>query len=227
MKILITEEQYKLLNELFSGDIYPYKLTGNEKRGYSMTYYYEFNTKNEITYKITMSIRPDRLGRIDFYTEKVGEWPNTSGYLNTHDSIKVFNTIKSILEKNKDKIDTLILFSDKKRTIFYKKLLKYFNIKYKIEGDNRIVATLNPQKKCPFIVHFSYYTRVRKNHATRAVCVDEETWNLIQNDSNSEELKRRIIKHYDEAYYMHPDKIEISFIHNGTKPMIGITYDDR
>ena len=81
--------------------------------------------------------------------------------------------------------------------------------------------------KCPYIVHFSYYRRVSKFSARRAVCVDEETWNLIQNDSNSEELRRRIIKHYEDAYYMYPEKIKISFIHNGSEPRIGVTYDDR
>jgi len=154
-KIIITESQAKtIINELFGSDyIYPIKVTEDNKFRSNLSQQafrsirYEFITKDEVTYQVLISIwRKDRVGRIDFST--YSENPEHNSFLaliNTHDAIKVFNTLKSIVEKHRKEIDELIMPSSPDRVKFYKKLLDYLNIKYKyanINYEGTIIATL-------------------------------------------------------------------------------------
>jgi hypothetical protein len=94
---------------------------------------YEFITKDDVLYLILLNIWDrDRTARIDFHTESNNpEHRSIYQLINTRDAIKVFNTIKSILEKHKQEFDKLIINSAPERIEFYKKLLDYLHINYK------------------------------------------------------------------------------------------------
>jgi hypothetical protein len=123
-----------IINELFGGDdqIYPFELILNNKYdGYRMLRY-DFKTKDQIRYMVQIIIwEKDREGRVDFSTEsKNPEHRSIYKLINTHDTLKVFNTIKTILFQHKTEFDTLIISSIPERMKFYEVLLRYFNIPY-------------------------------------------------------------------------------------------------
>jgi hypothetical protein len=130
-----------IINELFGGSdsIYDVKLSSKEENskmwGRDITFYrYYFITKDNIRYEVSIEIyHKSRTGRIDFITKDLnqsGMFISLIDLIHTHDAIKVFNTLKSIIENHKHEIDHLIISSTQDRSIFYKKLLDYLHIKY-------------------------------------------------------------------------------------------------
>jgi len=105
---------------------------------------YEFITKNDILYKILFTIEGDGEARIDFHTIGIKDKNHNSiiDLINSNDSIKVFNTLKSIIFSHKEDINKLKLSSTRDRLIFYKKLLEHIKIKYDDMG-TELICYLN------------------------------------------------------------------------------------
>jgi hypothetical protein len=140
-----------IITELFSPEyVYPvtatddetYKspLTGQRQR----TIRYEFTTKDNVTYRAMVHIwKKDKTARIDFDTQsKNPKHRSIIGLINTYDALKVFNTLKSILEKHRAEFNKVIISTHPIRMPFYEKLLQYFHINYKKIGNSEILATL-------------------------------------------------------------------------------------
>lgn len=150
MKVIITESQ---LQELFdSTNVYDVeavsrqKYPSNEIQESKTEYRYVFTTKDNLKYRVMLMIRENGWARIDFDVVGSGVFSDIQ-LINKYDSIKVFNTIKSILEKHKPEIDTLVIHSTEDRNMFYKKLLKYMNIPYDDSNSRTMLAFLNPSKE--------------------------------------------------------------------------------
>lgn len=108
---------------------------------------YEFKTKHDVQYKILMTIYTlNKSARIDFNT--VSETPGHTSVIeliNTHDAIKVFNTIRHIIYQHKDEIKKVVMSSIPDRTKFYKKMLDHLHLNNKAEvinGQDYIFVTL-------------------------------------------------------------------------------------
>jgi len=155
-KIVITETQAKqLVNELFdSENIYDIRMTEDSDDGFNSnirTLRYEFTTKDDVTYKILMTIWVNqKQARIDFNT--VSENPDhTSGIelINTYDTVKVLNTLKAIIYQHRNEIDKVLISSTSDRVKFYEKVLNHLNVKSTtrdVNGQPYITAILNEQK---------------------------------------------------------------------------------
>lgn len=121
----------------------------NKKNGNTRTIRYIFQTKDDVEYRILLFIWTlNKMGRLDFETIGKKNPEHTSGIrlINTYDSIKVFNTLKYIINLHKNEIEKLIISSIPKRVVFYKKLLDYLHIDNKneiINGQKYLVAYLN------------------------------------------------------------------------------------
>jgi hypothetical protein len=133
------------INEIFESDnIYNVKLykdeiyeSGNHELRYS------FITKNNIEYKILLFIKKNGNASIDFDTIGLDndDYSSMIWLINSHDSIKVFNTLKSIIYKHKE-IKKLEISSTEERIKFYKKLLDYMKIKNKLLDDKHLIGYL-------------------------------------------------------------------------------------
>lgn len=149
MKVVITENHLKtVIKELFDEThVYPTRLYQDTQDGDVRTLRYEFQTKDNVTYKvlITLYVYP-KLARLDFHTvSKNPEHSSAIELINTHDAIKVFNTLKSIIYKHRDEIDKLLISSTHDRVKFYEKMLNHLHIKNvtrNINGQPFITANL-------------------------------------------------------------------------------------
>lgn len=148
-KILVTESQVKkVVNELFNDtNIYPVRKYEDKEYGNTRELRYDFHTKDNITYKILLSIwKNSKNGRIDFHTvSKNANYTSAIELINAHDAIKVFNTLRHIIYLHKDDIEKLIISSIPERVKFYKKLLDHLHMSYKpevINGQHFLFVTL-------------------------------------------------------------------------------------
>ena len=150
------------MRELFDDNlnIYPYELidtidvaTLDRSSGYKSgkLYEYEFFTKDEVQYNVSLNIDDKGIARLDFSAltfgrKGKGSWEyHADTLVNNKDTIKVFNTMIDIINKHKSDIKKLVILgSDSKRTNFYKALLQYFKVPFKMDK-NKIIATLNEQ----------------------------------------------------------------------------------
>jgi hypothetical protein len=143
----------KFINELFSTDYtYDVKLTEKSSFANSDSYRYEFITKDDVKYRILLNVnKKNKMGVLNFDTIGINNrnYSSMIHLINTKDSIKVFNTLKSIIYKHIDEIDKIGIYSTEDRIKFYKKLLEHMGIKviresgeeYK-EGDTIIIGIL-------------------------------------------------------------------------------------
>lgn len=140
-------ELQSILNELFGSDVYPVNVTEDKRfpsNGQSIRILrYEFTTKDNVEYRVMVQIwKKDRVGKLDFMTHsKNPEHSSIIQLINTHDAIKVFNTLKSIIENHRKEFDSLQIESSPDRIPFYEKLLKYFHVNYKKIGSDYLLAT--------------------------------------------------------------------------------------
>jgi hypothetical protein len=139
----------KEISELFSSD-YVYPVNAYEdhtaKSRFDKNVYrtlrYNFESKDNTIYSILFQININtRTGRLDFMTG--GTHPSMYPLINNHDSIKVLNTLKSIIDKHRDQIDSLQIHSMPERLKFYEKILAHMNIKYEYIDPQTIIAFLN------------------------------------------------------------------------------------
>lgn len=144
-----------VITELFGSDVYPVNVTedheyksrlaGNERELSQpmRSIRYEFITKDQVTYKILLNIwKTDKIARMDFHTtSKTPGHSSIIELINTHDAIKVFNTLKFILEKHRQEFQKLIIDSDPDRIKFYEKLLQYFHMNFEKKGNHYLIAT--------------------------------------------------------------------------------------
>lgn len=118
------------LNELFKSDnIYNVILTEHTTWDVFNSYRYSFITKDDVEYRISLSIKNNGDANINFDTKGLSNKDHSSMIflINTHDTIKVFNTLKSIIDKHEE-IKKLIISSSEDRMVFYKKILDYMKI---------------------------------------------------------------------------------------------------
>lgn len=142
----------KLYEELFQSDnVYDivldsFKEYDNKKYGYGndYDYRYSFITKDDVKYRVMLFINSAGNTDVNFDTIGLNDKNHSSiiELINTGDSIKVFNTIKTIIYKHKDKIKKLIIGSTSDRIVFYKKLLDYMKIKNELHGSQRLIGYL-------------------------------------------------------------------------------------
>lgn len=152
--------KYLKIFELFDGKgIYDIKLDVHEEDDLqgddndtvdyvSKTYRYSFITKNRVKYRIFLSYRTtNHTAEIHFDTIGLDnkDYSSIGHKINTFDSFKVFNTIKSIINKHPE-IKKLSLSSDPERINFYEKMVKHLKYPYKKLGDNQIMVDLKPEK---------------------------------------------------------------------------------
>ena len=127
--------RYIKIYELFNGDVYEVKLVDHKsEKEYSDFYKYSFRTKNDIEYRISFFIKKDGTAKLDFMTE--GKDPKHNSFIqliNTGDAIKVFNTLKSIIEKHRQDIKKLIINSSPDRVRFYKRMLDHMKIRNELD----------------------------------------------------------------------------------------------
>lgn len=137
MRKHIEDFKHFQINEIFKSEqIYDVTLDEYKEYDNSKSYRYSFITKDDIKYRVLLSIRNNGVGRIDFDTtsEKNIEHNSIFQLINTGDVYKVINTLKSIIDKHKD-VKELVISSSKERMKFYKKILDYMNIRNKyIDG---------------------------------------------------------------------------------------------
>jgi hypothetical protein len=141
----------QILDELFGGEYtYPLTVKSDEtyhseasKRDYRSIRYH-FITKDNVEYDVLLGIYEDGNARMDFNTRGLSNADHSSiiDLINTHDSIKVFNTLKSILNKHREEIKHLSMDSTPDRIEFYKKILNHLHINYKQIYPNHIIADL-------------------------------------------------------------------------------------
>lgn len=122
-------EEEKDINELFDTDLsYPFKLIETKKYQDAISYRYEFITKDDVTYFIILRVNSkSRKGSIDFSTTDKEKNYSFIHLINKHDAIKVFNTLKKIIQTQTNNIDYLILHSRPERLEFYKKIFDHLN----------------------------------------------------------------------------------------------------
>jgi hypothetical protein len=109
------------------------------------SYRYSFVTKDDIKYRVMLSISNNNIAQINFDTLGLKDKKHSSmiELIGTGDAIKVFNTIKVIIYKHKDEFKQLTLKSTPERTTFYKKMLDYLNISNTYDPtESMIIATL-------------------------------------------------------------------------------------
>ena len=151
-KILITEIQIKnLLNELFdSSYIYHVDVVSDKTFMSHFTHLktreirYVFKTKDDVIYDILFLIEYVKGTAEMHFAARGAGVGETIGLINKHDSIKVFNTLKSIIDKHKKDIKILELRSTPERNEFYTKILDHMGIKYTADPSGYLIkAFLN------------------------------------------------------------------------------------
>jgi hypothetical protein len=124
-----------IITEIFDDThIYPVRMYQDSQDGEVRTLRYDFQTKDEVQYKILLTIwQLNKTARIDFNTvsKKNPEHNSVIELIGTHDALKVFNTIKHIIDIHKDDIQKLVITSLPGRLKFYEKMLNYFHLNYK------------------------------------------------------------------------------------------------
>jgi hypothetical protein len=138
-----------VITELFGSDVYPVNVIEDKEYDSRFTgqplreIRYEFITKDQVVYHVGIEIwKTDKVARLDFYTSsKTPGHSSIIELINTHDAIKVFNTLKSILEKHKQEFQKLIIDSDPDRIKFYEKLLQYFHVNFEKKNNHYLIAT--------------------------------------------------------------------------------------
>ena len=129
--------KYIRIFELFDGDVYDVKLDEHEDYQGDRpceVYRYSFVTKNGVEYHVSIAIKNKSEAKIDFSSG--GENPDHRSFINlinTGDAIKVFNTLKSIIEKHKSEIKKLIMNSSPDRIRFYKRMLDHMKIRNELD----------------------------------------------------------------------------------------------
>lgn len=129
------------INEIFNSEnIYDIKTDEEKKYKDSSHYRYSFITKDNIKYRILLGI-VNGVGTIDFDTVGLSDnkYNSIIHLINSHDSIKVFNTIKSLIFRH-NAIEKIKLSSTPDRITFYKKMLDYMKIKNKIVSDDTLIG---------------------------------------------------------------------------------------
>jgi hypothetical protein len=149
-RIIITESQTKkLIDELFDTS-YTYNIYVNSDRTFKSPFThietreirYGFKTKDDVIYDILFIIDAKGTAEMHFATHGPGVG-DAIGLINKYDSIKVFNTLKSIIDKHKKDIKKLEFRAPPERNKFYAKILDYMKIKYKIHpSGNLMIANL-------------------------------------------------------------------------------------
>lgn len=139
--------KYLKIFELFNSDN-TYTFTKTEDKKYDdgdKTLRYEFTTKDDVIYKILLSFYPNasidnektRVLRADFSTS--GYKSSSISLINMNDSIKVFATLKSLLDSHRSEFDKLFISSTPERIIFYKKMFTHMGMEITELDDYQIV----------------------------------------------------------------------------------------
>lgn len=145
MKIIITEQQ---LNELFSTKYsYPFKRVAESEGDDYKFYRYSFFTKDNVEYRVLLDVwKKNNAGRLDFDTvsKENPEYNSNINLIGTHDSIKVFNTIKNIIDSHPE-LNILVADSIPERIKFYKKIFDHMGFNSKIDQWGHLILYLKPK----------------------------------------------------------------------------------
>lgn len=135
IKHILKYNDFKI-NEVFdSNSKYDIKMDEYDEFTNSKSYRYSFITKDDVTYRILLTIYDKGVGKIDFDTiSKNKDHISIISLINTGDVYRVMNTLKSIIDKHKE-INKLIISSSEERMKFYQKLLNYLKIKNEYVDD--------------------------------------------------------------------------------------------
>ena len=121
-----------VITEIFNDfNVYPVRMYEDSQDGNTRTIRYAFKTKDDVQYKILLNFWPlDKQARIDFHTvsKKNPNHTEVIDLINTHDAIKVFNTLRHIIYLHKNEIKKLVLTSTADRINFYKKMINYLHL---------------------------------------------------------------------------------------------------
>ena len=142
MKIIISEQQ---LIELFDKtNIYPIILSDTKTYTDAISYRYTFTSKDNIRYIIGLVVYTDnKTGKLDFLSSDLNSIHrnyNSNELINKYDAIKVFNTMKYIINHHRKEFTKLIVSSTEDRSKFYEKLLTYMNVPFKRKNENELIA---------------------------------------------------------------------------------------
>lgn len=141
MGILVHESLYEMLS---SNEVYDIKTEGITELDNGVSYRYYFITKNDIQYNVLLTVKDNGSASINFDTRGLSDdrYSSIIALINAGDTIKVLNTLKSIISKHSSDIDKLVISSSPERLPFYEKILGYLDIEHYYDEGGQLVGIM-------------------------------------------------------------------------------------